>query len=332
MHSLGIDLSTDPAKVWICEIDWGGPVPRVVALDQATALPDPRPPRAASGSAVRDEAGLIAALVERLAAFEPSDERIVGVDVPLGWPTAFVDAIGDWEAGDLRGFRKRTELRLRAADRFMQAVSGITPMSVSVDRMGSTAMLWAEVLSTYARQLDRPAVDRARARDGIAEVYPTTALRMWTAGSDPFPADRYKSSLEVRDVLVPLLTGISPDAPPFQTPERGAAGVAVPPEFRAELFAFDDALDAFLCALLARAVAVGSCFSLDREVEATQVWTKDGSPASMVRAADAAERARGAAAEAQETADAEGWIHVPQAGPIWAGLRGAGAAEAPAAV
>lgn len=332
MHSLGIDLSTDPAKVWLCEIDWGGAVPRVIALEQATTLLDPRPERAAAEAPVRDEAGLIAALVARLAEFEPSEERVVGVDVPFGWPAAFVDAIGDWEAGDLRGFRKRTELRLRAADRFMQAVSGITPMSVSTDRMGSTAMVWAEVLSTHARLLDRPAIDRARAQDGFAEVYPSTALRMWTAGTEPFPFDRYKSSLEAREVLVPLLTGISSEAPPFQDPQRGAAGVEVPPEFRTALFEFDDALDAFLNALIARAVAVGSCFSIDEELEQQRVWAKDDSPAGLVRATDAADRARALQAEALETAASEGWIHVPQAGPIRTGLRGTETAEAPTAV
>lgn len=330
MHSLGIDLSTDPAKVWICEIDWGGTIPRVVALDQATALPDPRPDRLATGALVRDEAGLIAALVARLAAFAPSEERVVGVDVPLGWPAAFVDAIGDWEAGDLRGFRKRTELRLRATDRFMQAVCGITPMSVSTDRMGSTAMLWAEVLSTFARLQDRPSIDRAAARDGVAEVYPAAALRMWTDGTEPFAADRYKSSFEVRDLLVPSLTGISEEAPHFQAPTLGAAGVAVPPELRAALFDSDDALDAFLCALLARAVAQGRCFTVDGDIATSGVWQKDDSPAGLVRAADAAERARAVQFEARETASAEGWIHVPQAGPIRAGLHGEGAAEASA--
>lgn len=332
MQSLGIDLSTDPAKVWLCEIDWGAAVPRVVALDQATSLVDPRPERAATDALVRDEAGLIAALVARLAEFEPSEERVVGVDVPFGWPAAFVDAIGDWEAGDLRGFRKRAELRLRATDRFTQAVSGITPMSVSTDRMGSTAMLWAEVLSTHARSLDRPTVDRARGRDGLAEVYPSTALRMWTdAGGAPFPLDRYKSSVEAREILVPLLTGISPEAPPFQDPGRGAAGVEIPPEFRTPLFEFDDALDALLNALIARAVAVGTCFSVDGAIEQARVGARDDTPAAVVRATEAVARARELQTEARQTAESEGWIHVPQAGPIRAGLRGVATAGAPAA-
>lgn len=332
MQSLGIDLSTDPAKVWLCEIDWGAAIPRVVALDQATTLVDPRPERAAAEALVRDETGLIAALVARLAEFEPSAERVVGVNVPFGWPVAFVDAISDWESGDLRGFRKRAELRLRAADRFTQAVSGITPMSVSTDRMGSTAMVWAEVLSRHARLLDQPTADRARARDGLAEVYPSTALRMWTdEGGEPFPFDRYKSSVEAREGLIPLLTGISAEAPPFQDPQRGAAGVEVPPEFRTALFEFDDALDAFLNALIARAVAVGTCFSVDGAIATEQVWSKDASPAGVVRVADATERARALLTEALETAESEGWIHVPQAGPIRAGLRGRAAAEAPAA-
>lgn len=320
MHSLGIDLSTDPSKVWLCEVDWSPPVPRVVALDRATALADPRPERAATGAPVRDEAGLIALLVQRLVAFEPSAGRVVGVDVPFGWPAAFVDAVGDWEAGDLRGFRKRPELRLRACDRFMRAVSGITPMSVSTDRMGSTAMLWAEVLSTYARSHDRPRVDRVHAIDGFAEVYPATALRMWTDEEDPVPAEGYKASLAAREVLVPLLTGITPEAPPFQHPDRGALGIEVPPEFRSALVDTGDALDAFLCALIARSVAIGRCFRVDGPVDAAHVFAKDRSPAGAEARAVAAEHARSLQVEATETAEAEGWIHVPHAGTFAAGL------------
>lgn len=331
MQSLGIDLSTDPSKVWICEIDWASPVPQVVSLDRATALIDVRPERAATGAPVRDEAGLIATLVARLAEFEPSEERVVGIDVPFGWPIAFVDAVSDWEAGDLRGFRKRTELRLRAADRFMQAVCGITPMSVSTDRMGSTAMLWAEVVSTHSQRLDRVSVDRARALDGFAEVYPATALRMWTDADLPLPAASYKSSLEAREILVPALTGISPELPPFQEPSRGAAGVEVPPELRSALFDSSDALDAFLCALLARAVAVGACFSLDREIEPAQLWDRHHGT-SPERSEGALADARVLQREARESASAEGWIHVPVAGPIRAGLHGGIVADAPAIV
>ncbi len=324
MQSLGIDLSTDPKKVWLCEIDWGEPVPRVVALDQATALRDPR----ASGVPeaerpwARDEAGLVAVLVERLAAFAPGPGRVAGLDAPFGWPVAFVDAVSNWEAGDLAGFRKRPDLRLRATDRFVQAASGVTPLSVSVDRIGSTAMLCAEVLSRYARRLDAPRLDRARALSGVAEVYPAAALRQWT-GQDgvPLRSAGYKTGDAVREVLVRELTGlVHPIAEPVQLPGYGAAGVLIAPAFREALLESDDALDAFLCALVARSVALGRCHTVDRPAQPGELAPRASRDASPQDQAGRAERARLLQAEAAESADAEGWIHVPLAGPMREGL------------
>ncbi len=337
MQSLGIDLSTDPKKVWLCEIDWGTPDARVVALDQVSALPDPRVAIEPGGERpiVRDEAGLVALLVERLAAFEPSPDRLVGIDAPFGWPVAFVDAVSNWEAGDLQGFRKLPEMRLRATDRFVQTVSGITPLSVSVDRIGSTAMLCAEVLSRFARRLDQPRLDRARALDGLTEVYPSAALRMWAGPiSERLRAGGYKTDATVREALVRDLTGVvrplalQPDAlepeaghvEAVQLPGHGAAGVVVPPAFCSALVENDDAFDAFVCALVARAAAIGQCHGIERSTQAEHVAVRSGRAGAASDAGKRVERARALQLEASEHADAEGWIHLPLAGPIRASL------------
>ena len=368
MQSLGIDLSTDPKKVWICEIDWAQSPPQLVALDRATDLPDPRLTDVPDGErpTVRDEGGLVAALVERLILFGPGEDRVAGLDAPFGWPVAFVEAVSNWEAGDLEGFRKRVELRLRATDRFVQAASGVTPLSVSVDRIGSTAMLCAEVLSRFARRLDEPRIDRARALGGLAEVYPAAALRMWTTDDGrPLPTASYKTHSIHREPLLHELAGLrfppasprfsrslhgagypeswyddyepfvggieeddgedwrrpfDPDAATpqgsFQIDALGACGVAVPPQFRQQLLDHDDALDAFLCALVARGITVGGCLSIDRPVEASELFVKEPSPELSKTVLERAERARALQLEAAESADAEGWIHVPAAGPM----------------
>lgn len=368
MQSLGIDLSTDPKKVWICEIDWAQSPPQLVALDRATDLPDPRLPGVddAERPRVRDEAGLVMALVERLIAFGPGPGRVAGIDAPFGWPVAFVDAVSNWEAGDLDGFRKRVELRLRATDRFVQAASGVTPLSVSVDRIGSTAMLCAEVLSRFARRLDQPRIDRARALGGLAEVYPAAALRMWTSDDrQPLSWAGYKSHPIQREPLLREVAGLlfpppysrfdarssgmgysdgwfedyepfddaddeefeedwrrpfssPPAAPrgPFQREALGQAGVAIPPPFRQALLDHDDALDAFFCALISRGVAVEQCLSVDRPVDAESLFAKDRLAEPTKEVLERAERARGYQLEAAEAADAEGWIHIPAAGPM----------------
>ncbi|MBJ7470746.1 MAG: DUF429 domain-containing protein [Solirubrobacteraceae bacterium] len=341
MHSLGIDLSTDPKKVWLCQIDWDQSPPRVVSLERLTDLPDPR----LEGSElderplVRDQHGLVAALVERLVAFAPGEGRVVGIDAPFGWPVAFVEAVSNWEAGDLQGFRKRPELRLRATDRFVQATSGVTPLSVSVDRIGSTAMLCVEVLSRYARRLDAPKIDRARALSGVAEVYPAAALRLWTADDGrQLQAASYKTSAPAREELLLQVAGILQDelgGEVEQLPGYGEAGVCIPVELRAPMLHHDDAFDAFLCALVARAVALGTCLTIDRDVHAAQLYLRTPAALDLPATHDRVQRARQLQLEAQAAADAEGWVHIPAAGTIRASLGlepgqvmpGAGSAE-----
>lgn len=358
MQTLGIDLSTDPKKVWTCEIDWDESPPRVVALDCLGEAPDPRePPQDVpwrSQGLVRDEAGLIAALIERITAFGPAAGRIVGIDAPFGWPDAFVEAMTDWAAGDLSGFTKRPELRLRATDRFVHAAVGVTPMSVSTDRIGSTAMLCAEVLSGAARGLDRPAFDRARASDGLAEVYPAAALKMWTTDDgSPLATAGYKSANATRSSPGGLLSQLigfvdayelretrpsryDPhpryDGPmSFQHPSLGAAGVVVGERHRDQMRLCDDALDAFVCSLVARAIAVNRCFTVDRPADPGEVLPpvpRTKPEEAPHRAFLRAQRAQELQSEAVESATREGWIHVPVFGTVRGGV-GLGAAPAP---
>lgn len=293
MQTLGIDLSTDPKKVWMCEIDWAQSPPRITALD-----------RLGESRAVRREPELIAELVERIVAFGPSGERVVGVDAPLGWPTAFVEAVSDWDEGDLSGFRKRPDLRLRATDRFVQAVARVTPMSVSTDRLGSTAMLLAEVVSRAARRLDRQGFARATGADGIAEVHPLAALRTWTYdGAEPMTVGAYKSWDVPRELIVVKIA---------------RAGFQFTPEQAAALVRNDDALDAFVCALIARAVVLGRCVAVADPVDAQQLVGKRAAAGtkadSVEQLTERLDLARAIQVEAARTADAEGWIQMPVSG------------------
>ena len=91
------------------------------------------------------------------------------------------------------------------------------------------------------------------ARDGsgkIVEVYPAAALRIWD-----FNAERYKRA-ENRQTRLDLLTAII---------ARTADWLQVSEGVRALCEASDDALDALVAALVARASACGGCEDLPPE-------------------------------------------------------------------
>ncbi|MBO9533397.1 MAG: DUF429 domain-containing protein [Solirubrobacteraceae bacterium] len=289
MHSFGLDLSTDPRKAWWCELSWpepgAGGLASIVELGQAHAL------------GARDDASLARILSERIAQFGPAAGRVAGIDAPVGWPQAFVDAMQDWSSGEAPRITKRPELRLRPTDRFIQEATGLTPMSVSTDRIGSTALLCAEVLSSLAEGAGRGVLDRARGTDGIAEVYPAAALRLWSAADGlPLAAAGYKTESDARERLLGQLAEVV---------ELGEGD-------HEQLVLFDDAVDALLCALIARAVATGRTFGVDEPVRAGDLVPPSTRVADPLAALEArADRAEALRVGAAELADREGWIHAP---------------------
>jgi predicted nuclease with RNAse H fold len=179
-----------------------------------------------------------------------SDIDRIGVDVPFGWPDAFValmkseSSVESWQE---KGSRK---LRLRETDiHWADSKLNLTPISVTMDRIAAPAMRW--------RLLTR--------KDGVPrnanEVYPAAALKLWQ-----LPSQGYKQpgQRNVRNEIVDKLGG----------------ELRLAKSDHIELMRKQaDALDAFVAALVARAVALGCTQSPPIEM------------------AEAAAR--------------EGWIHVP---------------------
>lgn len=298
MHSFGLDLSTDPRKAWWCELSWpqpGAPA-TVIELGQAHAL------------GARDDASLARILSERIGEFGPDAGRIAGIDAPVGWPQAFVDALQDWSSGAAPRLTKQPELRLRPTDRFIQETTGLTPMSVSTDRIGSTALLCADVLSSLAEAQGKDLLDRARGGDGIAEVYPAAALRLWSDGEGrPLAAAGYKTEPEARERLLGQLAEVV---------EIGESELE-------QMVLIDDALDALLCALVARAAATRRTFSVDDPVRAGDLVPPSTRVADPLAALEArADRAEALRAGAAAFAHREGWIHAPRRSSLGAGLLG----------
>ena len=191
----------------------------------------------------------------------------VGIDCPLGWPDAFVDYINAHHAQALavdpyRAPGWRRPLTNRHTDLFVHSTTGIAPLSVAADRIAQAALRLAALLSELA-----PNVNQARDGSGdLVEVYPAAALSQWGL---PFTGYKTARNRPVLSELVDALLDIVPWL---------ALG-----SWESACRRSDDAFDALLCALVARAARHGATLS------------PTGNDA--------------------EAARREGWIHLPS-GPL----------------
>ena len=152
MITAGVDLSSQAVKTAACVIDWSDQRATVVELTLG----------------VDDDS--ISALIARV------DK--LGIDVPLGWPIAFAEAVvgysvdGSWPT-EYR-HTDNASYCYRRTDLWVWKDLGMSPpLSVSADRISLPAMRAAALLSH---------VPRHTARDGsgvVVEVYPAAALRRW---------------------------------------------------------------------------------------------------------------------------------------------------------
>ena len=241
MRSLGIDLAAEPPDTAACEITW---------------LAD-----TAHGRLYTDRLD-----DDRLLALIESADK-VGVDCPFGWPQPFVNAVAAhanamaWPGRGRLGSSHRRLLRYRLTDEVVHQQVGIWPLSVSTDRIGVTAMWCAALLDALAAA-GRPV---SRAGGGqVVEVYPAAALKHWGLSHQGYK--KQKGAIVRGQALDQLLAKL-----PTLNLDRGTLD---------SCRHSDDAFDALICALVARAAALG--------------LTTPPCPGNQT------ERAR-----------AEGWIHLP---------------------
>jgi hypothetical protein len=205
------------------------------------------------------------------------DAAVIGIDCAFGWPlefAAFVSAHTRREVSprSLAGRDWRRRLAYRETDRIAREVTGRWPLSVSTDRLGMTAMRCAELLDAFAESGED--VDRSGG-GRLVEAYPAAALRLW--GVD---TTGYKTRPEAVALAVDSL-------------QRAAPWLELPPAALSLMQRSDDAFDAVIAALNARAHALGATLPIP-----------DG---------------------LREAAEAEGWIAVPTG--ALADLVGGGPAE-----
>ncbi len=218
MRSLGIDLAAEPPDTAACEIIW---------------LAD-----GARGRVYTDRLD-----DDRLLALMESADK-VGVDCPFGWPQPFVNAVAShanaaaWPGRGQLGSSHRRSLRYRLTDEVVHQQVGIWPLSVSTDRIGVTAMRCAallDVLAAAGHPVDRVGGGR------VVEVYPAAALKHWG-----LPHNRYKKKEgtivrgQALDQVLTTLSTLTLDGDALDRCRHS-----------------DDAFDALVCALVARAAALG---------------------------------------------------------------------------
>lgn len=214
MVTVGIDLSTDPKKTALARLRWGDGWATVESLTSDWGTP---------------------AMAEEI---EEADWA--AIDAPFGWPDQFISTIQEWSRAGQWSAIERDRLRYRLTDERIKKTKN--PLSVSSDRIASTAMRCAELLHRIAveRQLRRP-VDRAGS-DGIVECYPAAALKKWGFETKDYKGTQPKHRA-TREALVARIA-----------PEHG--WLKLDPAGREQCIATDHFLDAVICALVARAAAL----------------------------------------------------------------------------
>ena len=181
----------------------------------------------------------------------------VGIDAPLGWPIAFKNAVAEWTSPTWNE-EIRDRLRFRRTDQLLREKFKLSPLSVSSDLIALPAMRAMALLRRHGVS--------DRSGDGrFFEVYPSGSLAMWKIAHQGYKQRTSEGARKRAKMLKALRTSM----PWLDVSQRYEES--------------DDALDALIASLTARAAAQG--FTTRPE------------------AGDIA-----AAAE-------EGWIHLPTAFP-----------------
>ncbi len=240
MRTTGVDLSSQPIRTASCTIHWANGRAKVTDL-----LP----------SNVDDDT--VTALITA------SDK--VGIDVPLGWPQAFVTAVAAHHEGRAWSGGSLHDLRFRDTDRHVANETGHWPLSVSSDRIAVPAFRAARLLGQLPFTVDRTGAGT------VVEAYPAAALRRWGFAGQGYKG---KGGIDIRRALVEGFTAAT-------------TGWLHVTDAQVEMCKHsDDAFDALIAALVARAAMVGRCDPVPaerRSIIAREGWIALPQPESLHR-------------------------------------------------
>lgn len=238
--TVGIDLASQHRKTAAAAIDWSEE-PRVIPLDHLGV------------SGPLDDKAVLNLI-------NAPGVTKVGIDAPFGWPIAFVDAIAGWRhdrrwpvpPGDPELLQdnlvlRRTDwevFRVTGRPAHSEPRRGKRPLSVTTDKIAFTAMRCARILAASGHT--------SLAGDGLpAEVYPDAALREWGIWPADWDKKRfgYKGTTQkARERRQQLIGALANELGNWVVQDDAVVEAWI---------SSDDELDAFICALIARAVATG---------------------------------------------------------------------------
>ena len=166
----------------------------------------------------------------------------LGIDVPLGWPSPFVEALrmhaedGSWPR-EYEHTVNLSQYRLRATDNWVHdALDLPLPLSVATDRIAIPTMRAAAL---FARITPRLPLDGSGL---VTEVYPAAALARWGFRSKGYKG---KANEEIRTVLIGDIARATSQWLSFTSQQQALC------------VANDNALDSLVAALVARAAMRG---------------------------------------------------------------------------
>lgn len=222
VKTIGIDLATESANTGFALIEWGIETAQVVRLD-----------------AGKQKDSYLAGWIQAV------DK--VAIDCPFGWPLPFIDYITAHRDGlndrvnDLAG-SSRHHLQYRSTDMYVRETIGVTPLSVSADRIGSGAMRCAKIL---AEASDFNLIDRTGRTGKVVEVYPAAALKVWGLPHKGYKGIRPEHAHNLEALATLFLAAV-----PWLEIEDQDRDLA---------HSSNDAFDALVCAVLARYSLAGAC-------------------------------------------------------------------------
>lgn len=224
MRTLGVDLAAQPEKTAACSVTWS------------------------SGEATIDS--LSVGLTDNDLSLLGRNADKIGLDVPFGWPTKFVQLVANhFQALKCEEF-PTLELRFRATDLHVKEVTGKWPLSVSTDRIGVPAFRAIRLLHQLTPEFE---IDRSGAGK-VVEVYPAGGLIQW--------GFLKTGKKEFSQLGKAFLSHVSP-------------WLQIPPDFRTLLLQNRDGFDALIACLIARAAAVGLCVPIPShfvEIAKSEGW------------------------------------------------------------
>jgi predicted nuclease with RNAse H fold len=217
VRTVGVNLAAEPAGTAVASIEW--------LPGQATVT------------------GLVIGADDRQVIDAVVDADKAGIDCPLGWPLPFVEFVVAHRDGhvtvpaDVEGRRWRSALAYRATDEAVRQLTGLIPLSVAADRIAHPAMRCAGLLAQLAQH--GHAIDRA-GTGLLVEVHLAASLKAWN-----LPYRQYKRVPNVARLgqLVDAILAV--------------VGWLRLSEFDSACRRSDDALDAVVAALTARAAQLG---------------------------------------------------------------------------